>query len=351
MDKINTVFKIGNQEFNNKDPLFIAEIGQVHDGSEGIAHSMIDALAECECKAIKFQIHLADYESSNQDLFRMNFSYEDKSRYQYWKRIEFSKLQWQRIINHCKNKNILVGASVFSLEALQIALEIGVDFLKVGSGDLLYEDLINAISLIKIPVIVSSGMATWSELELIRNKFKTHIEFNKFALLHCTSEYPTKATKIGINNIYEIEKRLNILSGLSDHSGNVLTLIYALAKGCKIFEFHIAFDKNMFGPDSSSSITLEDLKFLNKTNNYFKMLKNETCKDEACKNLENTKIKFARSIGFKKNMKKGETITSENICWRKPGGYLGKNDLDNVIGKKLVKDVNKLDLITIEDII
>ena len=252
--------KISRKTFNKNNPLIIAEIGQAHEGSEGLVHSMIDALCEVECDAIKFQIHLADLESSLEDQFRINFSYEDESRYDYWKRIEFTELQWTRIINHCKSKNIIVGASVFSIEALEIAIKNKVDFLKIGSGDLLFDDLINSVSYQELPVIISSGMANWNELYDISSKFISHKKKDIFSILHCTTQYPTEPEKIGFNNVKAIEEKLEVVAGLSDHSGNYLTALYALARGCAILEVHVNFDRKMFGPDSTSSLTINELR-------------------------------------------------------------------------------------------
>ena len=342
--------KISRKTFNKNNPLIIAEIGQAHEGSEGLVHSMIDALCEVECDAIKFQIHLADLESSLEDQFRINFSYEDESRYDYWKRIEFTELQWTRIINHCKSKNIIVGASVFSIEALEIAIKNKVDFLKIGSGDLLFDDLINSVSYQELPVIISSGMANWNELYDISSKFISHKKKDIFSILHCTTQYPTEPEKIGFNNVKQIEEKLNVISGLSDHSGNYLTAFYALARGCPILEVHVNFDRKMFGPDSTSSLTINELREVIKAKNYFKKLNLITDKNKEEAFFAPTKKKFARSIGIKKNIKKGQIITKEDIIFRKPGGYLTKDDLKIVIGMKAKHDLNALNIIKWEDI-
>jgi len=342
--------KISTKNFNKENPLIIAEIGQAHEGSEGLAHSMIDALCDVDCEAIKFQIHLADAESSFEDQFRINFSYEDKSRYSYWKRIEFTKLQWSRIINHCKQKNIIVGASVFSLEALEIAIENKVDFLKIGSGDILFDDLVDSVSKLDLPVIVSSGLANWNELFNISSKFNYHKKKELFSILHCTTQYPTDPEKIGFNNVKQIEKKLDVLSGLSDHSGNYLTAFYALAKGCTILEVHVNFDRKMFGPDSTSSLSINELGEVIKAKNYFKKLNINTNKDVEEGFLGSTKVKFARSIGIKKNIKKGDLIKKEDIIYRKPGGYLNKDDLKFLIGMKARHDLNALNIIKWEDV-
>ena len=285
--------KINNQKFNKDNQLIIAEIGQAHEGSEGLVHSLIDALSKAKCEAIKFQIHLADFESSLQDEFRVRFSYEDESRYEYWKRIEFSYEQWERIINHCKLKKIIVGASVFSIEALEIAKKLEVDFLKIGSGDILFEELVNQISTCDIPVIMSSGMSNWSELSEVSSKFINHIKNEKFSILHCTTEYPTEPKRIGFNNINLIEEKFKIPSGLSDHSGNKLTSFFGLARNCSIIEVHVNFDRNMFGPDSSSSLTIKEFNEVMIAKSYFQKLKISTNKDSEETTLSSTKIKFS----------------------------------------------------------
>ena len=343
-------FTLGKEVFDVSNPLLIAEIGQAHEGSEGLAHSLIDALSDINCKAIKFQIHLSDFESSKQDQFRVNFSYEDVNRFDYWKRVEFEPIQWERIISHCKEKNLLVGVSVFSLEALEIAIKNNVDFIKVGSGDLGFTDLIDQISITKLPVIISSGMAKWEELEKICQKFNYQINNNIFSILHCTSEYPTNPRNVGFNNVKLIHEKLNVNSGLSDHSGNFLTSLYALAKGCSIIEVHANFHKKMFGPDSSSSLTIEELQNLILAIDYFKDLNMDTDKNIKGDSLAETKRKFSRSIGINKNKKKGEIIEKKDIIWRKPGGYLSEQSLNDVIGKKAKYNLDKFNVINIEDL-
>ena len=342
--------KISTKNFNKENPLIIAEIGQAHEGSEGLAHSMIDALGEIKCEAIKFQIHLADAESSFEDQFRINFSYEDKSRYDYWKRIEFTELQWARIISHCKQKNIIVGASVFSIEALQIAIRNKVDFLKIGSGDILFDDLVDSVSNLDLPVIISSGLANWNELINISSKFNNHKRKELFSILHCTTLYPTDPEKVGFNNVKQIEEKLNVISGLSDHSGNYLTAFYALARGCPILEVHVNFDRKMFGPDSTSSLSINEFGEVIKAKNYFKKLNIKTDKNIEEGFLASTKEKFARSIGIRKNIKKGDLIKKEDIIYRKPGGFLSKDDLKFVIGMRAKNDLNALNIIKWDDI-
>ena len=106
----------------NKKPFIIAEIGQAHEGSIGIAHSYIDALSETGVNAIKFQTHIAEAESSPEEKFRTEFSYEDKCRMDYWKRMEFAFDQWVELKKHCELQNLY-------FQQLECILDIKLDFL------------------------------------------------------------------------------------------------------------------------------------------------------------------------------------------------------------------------------
>ena len=113
----------------------IAEIGQAHDGSLGIAHSYIDALANTGVSTIKFQMHIAEAESSIYEPFRVNFSYEDKTRYDYWKRMQFSIEQWSELKRHCEDKGLEFLVSPFSLAAVEILEKLDIKRYKIGSGE------------------------------------------------------------------------------------------------------------------------------------------------------------------------------------------------------------------------
>ena len=128
---------------NEKKILTIAEIGQAHDGSLGIAHSFIDALANSGVDIIKFQTHIAEAESSKNEDFRINFSFEDKNRFDYWKRMEFSKEQWIDLKNHCEQVGLEFMSTPCSIEAANLLNEIGVKRFKVGSGDVSNRLLLN----------------------------------------------------------------------------------------------------------------------------------------------------------------------------------------------------------------
>ena len=146
-------------------PYYIAEIGQAHEGSLGILHSYIDALATTGVHAIKFQMHIAEAESSNYEPFRVKFSFEDATRYDYWKRMEFTLEQWKEIKQHCDAVGLDFICSPFSNLAVDWLEEIGVKYYKIGSGEVSNLLLIEKIAQTKKTLILSSGMSSFSELD------------------------------------------------------------------------------------------------------------------------------------------------------------------------------------------
>ena len=118
-----------------KNLFIIAEIAQAHDGSLGLLHSYIDALAETGVDAVKFQTHIAAAESSEFEQFRVPFSYVDKTRFDYWKRMEFTAEQWGGIKQHCENRGVEFISSPFSIAAVELLEKLNVKRYKIGSGE------------------------------------------------------------------------------------------------------------------------------------------------------------------------------------------------------------------------
>ncbi len=146
------------------DVFIIAEIAQAHDGSLGIAHSFIDALKDTGVDAVKFQVHIAEAESSIYEPFRVKFSYEDATRYDYWKRMEFEPYQWSGLKKHCEECGLEFMASVFSNAAVDLLEKLGVKRYKIGSGEVSNLLLLDKIAYTGKPVILSSGMSSYEEL-------------------------------------------------------------------------------------------------------------------------------------------------------------------------------------------
>ena len=242
--------------------MIIAEIAQAHDGSLGILHSYIDALSNTGVDAIKFQVHIADAESSEFETFRVPFSYEDKTRMDYWKRMEFSQDQWLGIKEHCEKVGLQFIVSPFSIKAIEMMEQIGIRTYKIASGEVTNLLLLDAIKNTQKPVIISSGMSNYDELAKAIEIFASNAI--EYAVLQCTTSYPALPHQWGLNVIQELKQRFNCKVGYSDHSGDIYACLAAATLGAEIFEFHAVFHKEMFGPDTKSSIDINSIAILTK---------------------------------------------------------------------------------------
>jgi N,N'-diacetyllegionaminate synthase len=327
----------------------IAEIGQAHEGSLGIAHSYIEALSNTGIDIIKFQTHIAEAESSSEEPFRVKFSYEDKTRFDYWKRMEFTLEQWIGIKNHCDQKGLEFMSTPTCLAAVDLLEKVGVKSYKVGSGDITNLLLLEKIAQTGKPIIISSGMSSITELQQAVDLI--HQNDNQISILQCTSKYPTKPSDMGFNLINLYRTKFNVPIGFSDHSGTIFPSLAATALGAQIIEFHVVFDRMIFGPDSKSSLNINEIKTLSKGIRFIENAQNyqhENDLDDALKNMKNI---FEKSLSVNKNLFMGHIISFDDLESKKPSNLgIPAKHFDNVVGKRLNKDKNKFDFLNYEDI-
>jgi len=334
-----------------KDKTFIiAEIGQAHEGSLGILHSYIDAVATTGVDAIKFQTHIAEAESSIHEPFRVKFSYEDDTRFDYWKRMSFTKEQWIEIKKHCEEVGLEFMSSPFSQAAVDLLEEIGVKRYKIGSGEVNNFLMLEKIAKTGKPIILSSGMSSLTELD-------QSVEFiqkfgNDLTVLQCTTSYPTPPERIGLNVITTlIERYPNVRIGLSEHTAKIYTGIAAVAMGASVLEFHVVFDKRIFGPDTKSSLTINETAQMVEGVRFIETaLRNPIDKTDNSPYL-GLKIIFEKSLAVNRNMNKGDMITFNDLEAKKPANYgVPASQFKSVIGEKLNRDLSKYDFLKREDI-
>ncbi|AZQ44703.1 N-acetylneuraminate synthase family protein [Nonlabens ponticola] len=328
----------------------IAEIAQAHDGSLGIAHSYIDALADTGITAIKFQTHIAEAESSHAEPFRVNFSYEDATRYDYWKRMQFTEEQWIGLKKHCDDVSIEFLSSPFSIAAVELLERLGVKRYKIGSGEITNLLMLDKIAQTNKPMLVSSGMSSYEELD------KT-VDFLKKAnvdlsLFQCTTSYPCPAGEWGLHLIPELKKRYSLPVGFSDHSGDIYACLAATSLGAEMLEFHAVFDKTMFGPDAQASLTIEEIK---KMVNGVKQIHHDLAcavdyKEDFSRFKEVKKI-FEKTLAVNKDMSIGDVIKLEDLEAKKPAKQgINANAFEQVLGKTLTSNLKQWDFLKQEHV-
>lgn len=331
-------------------PYVIAEIGQAHEGSLGILYSYIDALSQTGVDAVKFQMHIAEAESSMHEPFRVKFSLEDKTRFDYWKRMGFTLQQWKGIKQHCEGLGLDFICSPFSNLAVDWLEEMGVEQYKIGSGEVNNFLILEKIAQTSKPVILSSGMSSYAELDQTVAFLKERKV--DFSILQCTTAYPTQPENYGLNLIQELKERYGVPVGFSDHSAKTSTCMAAAALGARLLEFHVVFDRELFGPDSKSSLTIAETKDLVlSVRDIAAALSNPIDKNDAS-DFSTLKQIFEKSLAVNKELPKNYILTFDDLEAKKPRGYgLDARHFQEVIGKKLNKALKQWDFLNEGDLI
>lgn len=334
---------------NNNKIILMAEIGQAHEGSLGILHSYIDALKDTGVDAVKFQTHIAEAESSIYEPFRINFSYEDSTRFEYWKRMEFSLIQWNEIKKHCDDLGLEFVSSPFSNMAVDWLEHLNVKKYKIASGEVNNHLMLEKIAKTGKEIILSSGMSNFNELDNTINFLRPF--GNKVSVLQCTTKYPTDSINIGLNVITELQERYKIPVGFSDHSGTIYPSLAATALGAKILEFHVVFDKKMFGPDSTSSLTIDEVKKLVEGVRFLEKSLNNKIDKKNNNDFKELKKIFEKSLAVNKNLDKGHVISFDDLEAKKPSGFgIKAEEYKKILGKKINKDLKKWDFLKKENL-
>jgi len=329
----------------------IAEIAQAHDGSLGTAHAMIDAAAEAGVDAVKFQTHIADAESTPGEPWRVKFSPQDETRYDYWKRMEFTPEQWAGLKRHAEEKGLAFLSSPFSMQAVKLLEKVGVAAWKVASGEVNNVPMLRRMAASGLPVLLSSGMSDMEEiadaLAILRAAGNPPV-----CVLQCTSSYPTPPQKVGINVMNEIARRFpDVAVGLSDHSATIFPGLIAAWEGAKVIEVHLTLSRRAFGPDVVASLTVEEMAELVRGVRYVEAMRAHPLNKQALKeDMANMRAIFMKSLVLTRDMKAGDIITEEVLDARKPGSGMSVRRYDEVLGRRLARDVKALTPLQEEDL-
>ena len=316
---------------------YCAEIGQSHDGSFGYVEKMIRELAFRGVTLIKFQMHLPEHESTRNEPFRIQLSKQDQTRFDYWQRTSFNFEQWKSIKELCNELDLEFLCSPFSPKAVEVLEELGVSRYKIASAEVYNQELLENIRETQKAVIVSSGFSTLNHLREIVNFFNGQ----DITILYCVSKYPAQIEDISLKSIDQIRQEFPYCKvGYSDHSGNLNVALNAIALNIEFLEQHVVFSKLQYGPDSSSSVTLEEVELLIE---FCKTREQLVTNDSDLMNNRNYDKqildKFGRGLALKQKVRKGEVIKLENFTLKKPKGRYAWHDRFKIAGKLAKEDI------------
>jgi len=333
---------------DNESPLVVAEIGINHGGSLDLAKSMVNAAYNAGAECIKHQTHFVEDEMTEEakSIFPPN---ADISIWEVMENCSLSKDEEISLKNHTENLGMIYISTPFSRLAADFLFDIGVKAFKIGSGEADNLPLIRHIVKFQKPIILSTGMQTIESLQksvdIINNSGVD------YALLECTNLYPSPPEIVSLQGINELRDAFpNAVIGFSDHSIGPYISLASVALGACIIERHFTDTRYRIGPDISCSMDPAELKLIiDRSKEIFIARRNPKKRSTE----EESVYKFARaSIVADVNLRKGQTITSNDIWARRPGnGQIPADKFDYLVGKKINKNVSKNTQLNWNDII
>jgi len=319
-------------------PVVIAEIGINHEGNMKKAKQMIRDAQKSGAECVKFQSHVIEDEMST-DAKKVIPGNAEESIWNIMERCAFSEKQERELKKYTERLRMIYLSTPFSRAAADRLHGMNVVAYKIGSGECNNYPLIEHIAKWQKPMIISTGM---NDIASVRKTVKI-LEKHKtpYALLHCTSMYPTPYEKVRLGSLAELEKAFpRAVLGLSDHSLGNYTCYGAVALGASILEKHFTSNRRWKGPDIPISINPKELKELIIGS---KAIHKSLGGEKVILKEEKSTIDFAYAcVVTISDIKKGEKMSKKNIWVKRPGtGEIKAVDYENVIGKIALHDIKK----------
>ncbi len=318
--------------------LIIGEVAQAHDGSLGLAHAFVDAIADAGADAVKFQTHIADAESTPDEPWRVRFSPQDETRFDYWRRMEFTEPQWRALKAHAKERGLLFLSSPFSDEAVALLQRIGMTAWKIASGEVGNLPLLRQIAACDAPILLSTGMSDMTEIDAAVEVVRAAAV--PLAVMQCTSAYPCPPEKVGLDVVDRLRRRYECPVGLSDHSGTIFPGLAGAALGLDVLEIHVTLSREMFGPDVVASVTTDELRQLVDGIRFIEAMRAHPIdKDAQARDLGDLRRLFTKSIVARRDLNAGTVLSADDLTLKKPGTGLAPDQLEVVLGRRLTTDL------------
>lgn len=343
--------EIKNFSINSSSSVFIiAELSANHNGSIETAIETIKAAKRAGADCIKLQTYTADTLTidSNKDDFIINGTiWQGKNYYQLYKEA-YTPWEWhEQLFNVAEEEGLVCFSSPFDKTAVDFLETLNVPAYKIASFEITDIPLIQYVASKGKPIIISTGIAELSDIELAVEACKQVGNYD-IALLKCTSSYPAPINEANMLMVKDLAERFNVISGLSDHTMGSTVPIVATALGAKIIEKHFILDRSIGGPDASFSMNetefTEMVKAIREAESAIGEV-NYTLTDKQKKGKD-----FSRSLYIVEDIMEGEVLTDKNIRSIRPGFGLHPKYYNEILGKAVIKSFSKGDRLSIENI-
>ncbi|RYY02235.1 MAG: N-acetylneuraminate synthase [Gammaproteobacteria bacterium] len=327
---------------------FIAEAGVNHNGDDELALRLVETAALCGADAVKFQTFSADklVQKGAEKAEYQKQSTGEGDQYSMLKKLEMSEALHYKLLNKCADLNIEFMSTPFDEEAADFLVNIGMRHIKVPSGELTNHPFLSFLAKKNLPLILSTGMATLSEIsdaiDIIRG-VRQECGFveplsKMLTILHCTSNYPAAIDDVNLLAMNTIANTFQLPVGYSDHTAGIIVSIAAVAMGATVIEKHFTLDRNLPGPDQKASLEPNELAEL-----ISRIRDVEKAFGSPVKQPNESELPIRalvrRSVTLVRNIEAGQSITSDDVKLLRPGIGIPPMDLSKVIGRSAVKSM------------
>lgn len=321
----------------------IAEAGVNHNGSITLAKQLIDAAALAGADYVKFQTFSADKVVSNQApkaTYQLSSSANsNESQLEMLRSLELTPAMHEELQSYCLQKNIKFLSTAFDLGSIDLLAKLHLDFFKIPSGEITNKPYLEYIAKQAKPVLLSTGMATLSEVSAAMDCLvNAGMQRNEISLLHCTSEYPAPFQEVNLNAMLTLKNEFGLKVGYSDHTSGIEISIAAAALGAEFIEKHFTLDKSLPGPDHKASLNPIELIAWVKAIRNVEIAMGSSEKKPSPSEIKNKGV-VRKSIFLRNNLPENHILRVEDLEMKRPGNGISPMEIDLVIGKKLKCDL------------
>lgn len=343
---------IGARKVGLGQPCFIiAEAGVNHNGDLEMARCLVDLAVEAGADAVKFQTFKAEKVISAhapKAAYQIQTTGSSESQLDMAKRLELPFDAFRELHDHCRERGILFMSTPFDEESADFLAELGVPLFKIPSGEITNIPFLTHIARKGKPMIVSTGMCTLEEVEAAVRVVE-EMGNRELVLLHCTSSYPADPAESNLRAMETMRSVTGLPVGYSDHTPGIEVALAAVALGACVIEKHFTMDRNLPGPDHRASLEGPELcAFVAGIRRVESALGNGV-KRPSPTELDTRNV-ARRSIVAGKDLQAGIVLGVEDIAIKRPGTGIPPSELQKVVGRRLVRSIQRDQLLSWEDL-
>lgn len=340
-------------KIKTKPTIIIAEAGVNHNGCIDTAKKLINVAADAEVDYVKFQTfkteNLVSVDADKAE-YQIQSDEEMESQFEMLKKLELDANSHKILIEHCRVKGIKFLSTAFDLESIDLICALGIDVLKIPSGELTNLPYLQKIASKGKSVILSTGMSTLREVSsAVATLMSNGLSKKDLTILHCNTEYPTPMRDVNLKAMLTIADEFSVDVGYSDHTLGIEIPMAAVALGASCIEKHFTLDREMDGPDHKASLEPDELKSMVTGIRNIEIALGDGVKQPSDSEIKNIPI-ARKSIFIVKDLKKGHTLLMSDMRMIRPGTGISPMLVGELIGRRLVKDLKKDSMLSLSDL-